>query len=48
MVENNPPKGGAILDKFVRRKIAAIIPAVKPTMILVLRDFTKTSVNPTS
>ena len=35
-------------NKFVRRKIAAIIPAVKPTMILVLRDLTKTSVSPTS
>ena len=35
-------------DKFVRRKIAAIIPAAKPTMILALRDLTKTSVSPTS
>ena len=35
-------------DKFVRRKMAAVIPATKPTMILVLRDFIKISVNPTS
>src|SRR3989338_10976731 len=35
-------------DKFVRKKIAAIIPTPAPTMILVLRDLIKTSVSPTS
>src|SRR3989338_1793943 len=35
-------------DKLVRRKIAVIIPAAKPTMILVLSDLINISVNPTS
>lgn len=35
-------------DKFVSRKLTVIIPTAAPTMILVLRDLTKTSVSPTS
>lgn len=34
--------------KLVRRKIAAIIPATVPTMILATSDLIKISVNPTS
>ena len=35
-------------DKLVRRKAAARIPVEKPTMIFVLSDLIKISVNPTS
>ncbi len=36
------------IERLIRRKTAAISPAVAPTMIFVLMDLIKISVNPTS